>query len=584
MNLKIKITSFVLLTTLGACARTANVSQVKTVTPLELRLKRKVVEPKRSAFYKKAFNNATIFIEKTIPERMLAPWDRDNSTYIEARENKKILGFLRDFTGPVSPKEECACNPFSVTLVFDTEYNFKDLLYTKPLEKYGHQPLTSAEQKKLVQLLLEPKKALQKIRSVEEIVDALSGATKAEYKNAVVPQAGLITARLWHLIKATERILQGAPVARDQMMLSELLSKKLSSKKNIDALIQFFPKAETLRVRKQTYRLIAHFYFKDFNAPNFATEDFLLNATLPDKTETYELYDICYRFVQEGRNIEWVKKCLNRVKKTRLLGEEDTARLAGMYWAQRGDHKRAYRYLKTVLDEIPPEVDPQLHVNFIRAALARKKTKEACMAAKTLYALAPLFSDSNKMLKSCGDANKINAIVKEIHRIQKDILLETDLHTSEPVPEILVQGESFDDIPLPLLGSGKHTVLLFFATWCPHCRNEFPRIKAFVDGLKKDPLLADNVRVLAVRTAVEREKQSFEDFLREFKPNFRIYTDATMSLAFSKFARSQSIGAGLPTLVVLDRGGHLRWVMPTGTYRDTVRDLDWVLRELVERS
>ena len=57
-----------------------------------------------------------------------------------------------------------------------------------------------------------------------------------------------------------------------------------------------------------------------------------------------------------------------------------------------------------------------------------------------------------------------------------------------------------------------------------------------------------------------------------------------MSMAFSKFARTQGIGGGLPTLVVIDDRGYLRWLMPTGTYRNTTEELEWVVDKLLGRS
>ncbi|MDP7039917.1 MAG: redoxin domain-containing protein [Myxococcota bacterium] len=582
MLLRIKYLPFVMFLTLASCASTTVISDAKNPSSIELRLKRKVEDPKRNKFYLQAFKAGTTFMDKTIPERMLAPWDKGNSTYVEARFEGQIVGFLRDFSGPVSPKEECACHPFSVTLVFDAEYKFRDLLLSKPLEKFGHAPFNANDEKRLKKILLAPDKALENVRMVEQVVDAATGATKEKYASKVVPQAGLVTIRLLHLIKATERIFQGAPVARDQLMLSGILAEKISAEESIKKLIAFFPGAETQRIRKQTYRFIAHFYFKSFKKRNVLAEKFLENSILQDQTEPYELFDVCYRFAQKGQNIAWVKDCLNVVKKNGEVGIDDRHRLEGMFWAHSQNQKKAYRFLKKVIGKIPAESDPDLYVKFIEAAEALGQGRDACREAKNLYASAPLFDDAYAMLKSCGGEQKAEKISRQIRDIQKEELLKADVNMSEPVPEIFVQGEAFNEIPLPLT-SGKHTVLLFFATWCPHCRAEFPRIKAFQKALQKDPVLKNKVNLIAVRTAVEREKQTFESFLREFRPNFKIYTDATMSLAFSQFVRSQSIGAGLPTLVVIDKNGHLRWVMPTGTYRDTAQDLDWVLRELQER-
>ncbi|MBJ79964.1 MAG: hypothetical protein CMH60_01465 [Myxococcales bacterium] len=576
----IKLLFFALL--FVGCAGTVQTTPLKTSKSSELRLKREITDPKRTQFYGQAFPQGTSFIEKKIPERMLAPWDKDNSLYIEARLNNKTIGFVRDFSGPVSPKQECACNPFTVTLVFDENYKYQDLLLSKPLEKYGHVPFTAEDEARLRDILKAPPKELEKFRIVEHVVDASSGATKAAYADKVVPQAGLVSVRLLHLIKATERVLQGAPVARDQAMLSELLNEKQSSQDLIKSLVQFFPKAETLRVQKQVYRLIAHHYFKDFSESIKSVEDFLLTSPLQDDSQEHELFDVCYRFAQSNKNLPWVASCMQKVSAGKTVDDINKNRLKGMFYAQSKDFKKAYRHLQRVMKSIYAAVDPQLYVQYILAAKANRRNRDSCRAAQELYAAAPLFTGAYEMLDACGDKKRIEKIAESIKEIQKKMLLDSEKKSAEPVPEINVQDDNFNDLSLSLVG--KHTVLLFFATWCPHCRTEFPRIKAFQEILDRNVALQNKVQIIGVRTAVEREKQSFESFVREFRPNFKIYADATMSMAFSKFARTQGIGGGLPTLVVIDDRGYLRWLMPTGTYRNTTEELEWVVDKLLGRS
>ncbi|HET6346391.1 MAG TPA: hypothetical protein VFH51_15770, partial [Myxococcota bacterium] len=78
------------------------------------------VTPARLAYYQKGLPEARQLTAKTIPSDMQPPADKGNDVYFEARDDKgKLVGFVRDFTGPVSPAAECPCNPLSFTLILE---------------------------------------------------------------------------------------------------------------------------------------------------------------------------------------------------------------------------------------------------------------------------------------------------------------------------------------------------------------------------------------------------------------------------------------------------------------------------------
>jgi thiol-disulfide isomerase/thioredoxin len=45
----------------------------------------------------------------------------------------------------------------------------------------------------------------------------------------------------------------------------------------------------------------------------------------------------------------------------------------------------------------------------------------------------------------------------------------------------VVEGNGFDSEPAAIT-SGKPTLVVFLAHWCPHCNNEAPRLKAYLDA------------------------------------------------------------------------------------------------------
>ena len=149
------------------------------------------------------------------------------------------------------------------------------------------------------------------------------------------------------------------------------------------------------------------------------------------------------------------------------------------------------------------------------------------------------------------------------------------------MPSLSLEVKDFKEVELPLHKAGKITVAVFFATWCAHCRAELPRIIAFVRSAASQSRLKDKVRVVGIRTAIDKEKQPYAEFLAAFEPNFPIYTDAVMSMAFSKFSKSQNLAASIPTVAVIDGQGIVRYIVASGDYRDTGRELLWAIDSLL---
>jgi len=123
--------------------------------------------------------------------------------------------------------------------------------------------------------------------------------------------------------------------------------------------------------------------------------------------------------------------------------------------------------------------------------------------------------------------------------------------------------------------------VMFFATWCPHCRAELPRVNAFFRAVEGQPRLKGKVRVIGIRTAVEKETEPYDAFVARFAPAFPVWVDPVMALALGKFAKSQGLGPSVPVLAVIDTAGYVRYVLEAGDYRDTAKELLWAVEDLL---
>lgn len=122
---------------------------------------------------------------------------------------------------------------------------------------------------------------------------------------------------------------------------------------------------------------------------------------------------------------------------------------------------------------------------------------------------------------------------------------EWKVKLGEQTPQFEVKGKNEQKITSESL-KGKVVLLNFFATWCPPCRQELPRLqKEIWDDLKANKDLA--VFVLGREEGWDK----LDPFMANHKYTFPIYPDLKREV-FSLFAE-QSI----PRNVVLDRNGKI---------------------------
>ncbi len=93
------------------------------------------------------------------------------------------------------------------------------------------------------------------------------------------------------------------------------------------------------------------------------------------------------------------------------------------------------------------------------------------------------------------------------------------------------------------LASNNTTVVVFWETWCPHCRNEVPRLQLMYEEFKNDGLQLIGV----TRLTKSSTDQAVQDFLAQVK------VDYPMAKVDGSLAKYFSIG-GIPAAAVVKDG------------------------------
>ena len=109
-----------------------------------------------------------------------------------------MLGYIREIATDVGC--DSFCKPLDFTLAVDPKAAFLKLLVYEPLTKLGHAEFSEADYLKLHEILTTPPTSYQTILKPDDMVDALTGATKLELANDVVATAAYTSFRI-HLYK-----------------------------------------------------------------------------------------------------------------------------------------------------------------------------------------------------------------------------------------------------------------------------------------------------------------------------------------------------------------------------------------------
>ena len=119
------------------------------------------VSEAQAKYYSSGIKNVHRFVSKMIPKEMISSLDKGNDTYIQAQDaSGNIIGYLRDFMGPVTLGEECPCDPINLTLIFKPNYMLDTIISPSPLKKLDGELMTIQDMSLLIRLAKYPPKEL----------------------------------------------------------------------------------------------------------------------------------------------------------------------------------------------------------------------------------------------------------------------------------------------------------------------------------------------------------------------------------------------------------------------------------------
>lgn len=538
----------------------------------------------RADFYKGAFPEATDFEARNIPNVMVRDLDKGNTTYIVAKDAQgKTLGYLRDISAPMTLNDDCPCNPVSVTLAFQPDLMLLKLLYAAPLQKAGHTPMSESEMEQLTQLSIRPPDSLLNVTDPKLLVDGSSGATRKEYQGTVILEGAYTTWRVAGLVRETQRILAGAPISRDSKRLEAVLASQTTPGAQALALAAFIPTAESEPFAQQAIRTMVRAYvghLQEKGEPLPKVEARILDPKLSDELATIETLYACQGFAAENLRVQFQKECLKQL--TTATGIEqfgaEMGLLRGTVAFYDKDYATAAQDLSVAASAIDPYLDAQMHIRLVTSLQKIGQNEKACMGAQGLYFIHPAHKDVLPLLEACGPESK--KLLSLLDAKRKEALIGSQL-SGPPVAPMSVTLEN-RDVSLNLAEGGKASLVVFFATWCPHCQQELPHLIDFQKSLAANPALKDKVQMVGIRTAIEREQEPYSAFEKRFNINFPIYTDPAMSLVFQKFMQTHSKKPALPTLAVVDAKGSVRYFIENGEHRKLEEELLWALESLVQ--
>lgn len=145
------------------------------------------------SFYQTSFPTMTKVKKVTVKDTIS---DDPINTTIQIAYDKegKKLGFIREVTTTTGCNS--ACLPVIFTLFYNTKYEFLKLKSKPGLTKKFHKPMTDDDINRLHLLIGMDPQVFKKVKHPTEMTDALTGATKPEFVDAVVKDAAYSTLRI----------------------------------------------------------------------------------------------------------------------------------------------------------------------------------------------------------------------------------------------------------------------------------------------------------------------------------------------------------------------------------------------------
>ena len=124
---------------------------------------------------------------------------------------------------------------------------------------------------------------------------------------------------------------------------------------------------------------------------------------------------------------------------------------------------------------------------------------------------------------------------------------EQSFLAGKKAPDFTLERVSGASASLSQVIKDKKAIIFFFASWCPHCREQLKEIAARRDGL-------DKKGVVVVLVNVGESKNTAARFLKSYGADFDSFLDV------SSFVSEAYQVAGIPTLVFVGADGKVRYV------------------------
>lgn len=118
---------------------------------------------------------------------------------------------------------------------------------------------------------------------------------------------------------------------------------------------------------------------------------------------------------------------------------------------------------------------------------------------------------------------------------------------AEPAKDFTITTIDTRTFTLSSYEQHKPVYLFFWATWCPICKKEIPKVKALYEAY------GDQIEILAINVGLNDSLSNVEDYIKEYDIQYPIAfdTNSVISEQFGVF--------GTPTQVVIDIDGEIRY-------------------------
>jgi peroxiredoxin len=118
----------------------------------------------------------------------------------------------------------------------------------------------------------------------------------------------------------------------------------------------------------------------------------------------------------------------------------------------------------------------------------------------------------------------------------------------DPLPVFQAQSLKGESIDLRQLVGKKPVLLVFWASWCPSCRQEMPTINAL-----HERLAATGLQIIGINAGYNDSEQKAKRFLAKYHVDYPNVFDGTHRLT------TEFQVVGVPTIVLADGAGIIRY-------------------------